>query len=337
MYDWAEFRHFRYLLTILELRGFRAAAEELRTSQPNLSIQAKQFQEFASVRLFRRAKSGHIRITPAGIAFQSLARELLETRDQIIDALVAIERDEIRSVIFGCASLVDPNLFQELCARHKAILPDCTVRPTFGDTATLTREILQGHLDAAMVTLPLAHPELNIELIRRDPLVVCLSQDDPRAVKTVLRAGDLQDTAAVLYDPERHPEAHLRLLELLHEVGIHIREFSRASHPSEVQSLVKQGHGFAFIRKGTGLQEGLVTRPLASVDWTVDTAVIYSKTAYPKTLPVVVKRLRKEAGLQVPAQETRSGTSKRPPQPVRQSAEQLSLLPSMALEKPKRS
>jgi DNA-binding transcriptional LysR family regulator len=35
MYDWAEFRHFRYLLKILEKGEFRAAAEELYTSQPN--------------------------------------------------------------------------------------------------------------------------------------------------------------------------------------------------------------------------------------------------------------------------------------------------------------
>jgi hypothetical protein len=27
MYDWAEFRHFRYLLAILEEQGVRAAAE----------------------------------------------------------------------------------------------------------------------------------------------------------------------------------------------------------------------------------------------------------------------------------------------------------------------
>src|SRR4030088_1885592 len=58
MCDWAELRHFRYLLTILERQGFRAAAEELRTAQPNLSVQARQFQENASVRLFRKMKGG---------------------------------------------------------------------------------------------------------------------------------------------------------------------------------------------------------------------------------------------------------------------------------------
>ncbi|MFC5862347.1 LysR family transcriptional regulator [Acidicapsa dinghuensis] len=56
MYDWAEFRHFRYLLKILEKRGFRPAAEELFTSQPNLTVQARQFQDNASVRSFIKRK-----------------------------------------------------------------------------------------------------------------------------------------------------------------------------------------------------------------------------------------------------------------------------------------
>ena len=56
MYDWAEFRHFLYLLKILEKGGFRVAAEELHTSQPNLTVQARRFQDHASVRLFSKTK-----------------------------------------------------------------------------------------------------------------------------------------------------------------------------------------------------------------------------------------------------------------------------------------
>ena len=91
MYDWAEFRHFRYLLAILEKRGFRAAAEELHTSQPNLTVQARQFQDNAGVRLFRRSKAGRIRPTESGAAFIGLARHLPEVRDEVIDAIEAIE------------------------------------------------------------------------------------------------------------------------------------------------------------------------------------------------------------------------------------------------------
>jgi hypothetical protein len=49
MYDWAELRYFRYLLAILERPGFRFTAEQRHTSQPNLTMQATQFQEVYGV------------------------------------------------------------------------------------------------------------------------------------------------------------------------------------------------------------------------------------------------------------------------------------------------
>jgi DNA-binding transcriptional LysR family regulator len=294
MYDWAELRHFRYLLTILEKQGFRVAADELHTSQPNLTVQARQFQENASVRLFRRMKNGRIRPTDTGIAFIALARVLLETRDEVIDALMAIERGEISSVRFGCTPLVDPSLFRELCGLHKDILPACTIRLTHGDAAQLAEEILTEVVDAAIVTLPLKHPNLQIESLRRDRLVVCLRRDSVLARKSALQNLDLQENLTVLYHPKRHPEAHERLLELLREAGIEVREYSHASHPLEIQALVKEGHGLSLIREGTVLDDELTTRPVAGVSWTVDTAVIYHKQRHPKTIPILVKKLRRE-------------------------------------------
>ena len=106
MYDWAELRHFRNLLAILERQGFRAAAEELHTSQPGLTVQARRFQENASIRLFQKTKSGRIRPTETGIAFMSLARELLETRDEVIDTLIAIERGEIKTFAIYAGAVI---------------------------------------------------------------------------------------------------------------------------------------------------------------------------------------------------------------------------------------
>jgi DNA-binding transcriptional LysR family regulator len=175
MHDWAEFRHFRYLLAILEEQGFRAAADVLHTAQPNLSIQARQFQENAAVRLFRKMPNGRIRPTEAGIAFTALARFLLETRDEVIDALIAIERGSVGPARFGCTPFVDPRLFRTFCNLHKTLLPSSTVRPTHGDTAQLADEVAHGAVDAALVTLPLKHPELNIEEVSQDRRSACRS------------------------------------------------------------------------------------------------------------------------------------------------------------------
>jgi DNA-binding transcriptional LysR family regulator len=335
MYDWAELRHFRYLLAILEKQGFRVAAEELHTSQPNLTVQARQFQENASVRLFRKTKNGRIRPTDTGIAFIALARFLLETRDEVIDALVAIERGEIGSVRFGCGPLVDQSLFRNFCAMHKEILPACSIRPTHGDTVELAEEVVTGAIDAAIVTLPLKHPDLRVEEIRRNRLVVCLRRDNPLARKSALKATDLQDNLSVLYHPQRHPDAHEQLVELLDEAGVTIEEYSRASNPYEMQMLVKEGHGFTLIREGTTLDDELTTRPITGVDWTVGTAVIYHKQRHPKTVPVLVRNLKKdfnsdkkepESYKKSVSAQTAMAIRKRPPKSTTEDPVQLSLL-----------
>jgi DNA-binding transcriptional LysR family regulator len=319
MYDWAEFRHFLYLLKILEKGGFRVAAEELHTSQPNLTVQARRFQDQASVCLFRKLKSGQIRPTDTGVAFVTLARLVLEIREEVIEALVAIERGEIGLVCFGSSPLVDQNLFRSFCALHKELLPRTTVRPTHGDAAHLAKEVLDGMVDAAIVTLPLTHPDLRVEELRRDRIVACLRKDHPLASKAALQVADLQDHLRIIYHPQRHPDAHVRLLELLRDAGVTLEKYSCASHPSEMQALVKEGHGLALIREGVMLEEDLITRRLSGVDWTVDTAIIYHKYRHPKTLPILVRRLKRSMRREAPksgvtAGQSPDGTAKRPVQ-----------------------
>jgi len=293
MNDWAEFRHFLYLKTILERGGFRSAADHLNTSQPNLTVQARQFQEFAEIRLYRKAKDGRISPTETGLAFISLASSVLEVRDEVIAALIAIDRGEIPSVRLGCSPLVDQGVFRTFCSMHKDLLPRCSVRPTHGDTAQLASGLVEGTLDAAIVTLPLKHPELKVQELRRDRLVACMRKDHELANKSALQVSDLQDNLTILYHPDRHPEAHHRLMEMLREQGLEIEEYSSASHPNEIQVLVKEGYGIALIREGTTLDDALTTRRLIGVEWTVDIALAYHRERHPKTIPVLARRLRK--------------------------------------------
>jgi DNA-binding transcriptional LysR family regulator len=322
MNNWAEFRHFRYLLAIVEHKGFRAAAEHLRTAEPNLSVQARQFQEAFAIQLFRKSKDGRIQLTETGVAFKAIAQGVLDARDEAIAALVAIDHGQVRTLNLGCAPFVDPELLRVACEMHKEIVPGCTIRPTHGDSVQLVEELLLGEIDAAIMTLPVIDSRLCIEAIRRDRLVACLRADHALASKAALRPADLQNNLAVLYHPQRHPEAHARLLDWLGEGGIQIGKFSRASHPTEMQALVKAGYGLALIREGTVLDAELTTRPIARVDWAVDTAFVYNKQLHPKTIPVLARNLRRRLAVLpikgrspevITAPNTRNGSAKRPP------------------------
>jgi DNA-binding transcriptional LysR family regulator len=305
--DWAEFRHFLYLVTILEKGGLRPAAEYLHTSQPNLSVQARQFQEYASVSLYRKAKDGRIYPTETGLAFIPLAKSVLEARDELISAIIAIERGEIDAIRIGSSPFGDQELFRLFCSMHKELLPGCTIRRSHGDTVQLADALLAGELDAALVTLPLKHPDLCVRDLRQDRLVVCMRRDNPLAEKAAINVSELQDNLTILYHPNRHPEAHARLMELLHDAGVQIEDYSSASHPTEMQALVREGDGVALLREGTPLDEELTTRPIQGVDWTVDMAVAYHRQHHPKTIPIIVRKLRKMT-------QTTSGLLRKPRQ-----------------------
>jgi DNA-binding transcriptional LysR family regulator len=224
-------------------------------------------------------------------------------------------------------------LFRSFCGLHKEILPDCSILPTHADPVQLAEEVVSGVVDAAIVTLPLKHPELRIEEIRTDRLVACLRRDNPLAKKAALNAVDLQQNLTVLYHPQRHPDAHEMLLEFLANAGVKIDEFSLASHPSEMQMLVKEGFGFTLIREGTPLDDELTTRPIAGVDWVVNTAVIYHQQRHPKTVPILVKKFRRQFRNETKGTAA-NGTLvslharsiRKPPQPIKNTPAQMSLL-----------
>ena len=129
------------------------------------------------------------RPTETGAAFIVLARYVLEVRDEVIDALGAIERGEIDSICCASSSLVDQELFRSLCSMHKNLLPSATVRPAHGDVPQLIEEVRAGAVDVALVTLPLQHPDLHVEELRRDELVACVRKDSPLAGKAAMVMG----------------------------------------------------------------------------------------------------------------------------------------------------
>jgi len=88
-----------------------------------------------------------------------------------------------------------------------------------------------------------------------------------------------------------------------------------------------------LIREGTPLDEELTTRPIVGVSWTVDTAVIYHKQRHPKTVPILVKKLKKQLNIDVKepgslavAVPASMKIPKRPPQAAANGPTQLMLL-----------
>jgi len=337
--DWADFRLLMFMLKVLQHRSVREAADELNTTPSNISAAAKKFYEQSGMRLYTLTKDKRIVPTEEGLAFPELVAVVFAVHSEFVAALKAIHNGDIRALRFGCGTFVAPDVFRAACAIHKRCLPNCAIHPSHAGSAQLANEVISGKIEAAIVTLPVEAPELCVRELLHDRLVVCLRADDSLALKATLRPADFADRLAVLNDPERHPEAHARLAELLAEAGVRMEEYSRASHPSEIQDLVFDGFGLALIREGTELRPGLITRPIFGVTWTVDTAFIYHKDRYPKTIPMLVRELKQHLAAQTQRQLEKAVVTP-PEKPVQRrikpngkAHEQLSLLDDLSAKR----
>jgi LysR family hydrogen peroxide-inducible transcriptional activator len=142
--------------------------------------------------------------------------------------------------------------------------------------------------------------------IASDPLVVCMRSDDPLTTVTEIQPPELAGRLKVFRDPETHPAAHHRLMEMLTEIGIRPEASCLASTPADIQLMVQSGCGLALIDEKIALAPNLTTRPIAGAKWTADTAFVHHASADHIALSILLRHLpktKRTASRKMPVQQ----------------------------------
>jgi DNA-binding transcriptional LysR family regulator len=119
-----ELRYLRYFVTVAERQSFTRAAEELRVAQPAISQQIKALEGELGVSLLHRTKRS-VKLTAAGSAFLSEAKEILAHAELSKQIARRASRGETGSLAIGCvgagASAFLPELIQSYRKRFPAV------------------------------------------------------------------------------------------------------------------------------------------------------------------------------------------------------------------------
>lgn len=292
IYDHLEFKHFKYIVAIAEAGTFTAAAIRLPLAQSALSRQISDMEDALGVHIFDRSRGGTT-LTDAGESLLRFARDLLQTRVEIVNAIQAIQQASLHPFRIGFTPFVEQHVIGTVCRAYKEIFPRALVIPQNVDTEGLVERLKAQELDAALVTLPLAAEGFIVQPIMHESLVVCIRKDDPLASQVAISTGDLNGRLGIFSDPRHHPRAHERLLEMLAEYGIKTRISNPTFNADHVQWMVREHLCVALIREHESLHEELTTRPIRGVSWTVDSAIVYQAEGRHKTLPLLTHELQK--------------------------------------------
>jgi DNA-binding transcriptional LysR family regulator len=294
VHEHLEFRHLKYILAIAEAGTFTAAAARLHVSQSTLSTQIRDLEDKLGIEIFDRERGATL--TTEGKILIRYGLESLQNREHIVLTLQAIHAGTLMPLHLEFTPFVDKALLRSVTELYKEMLVGCEIMPESDDPDEIVSRVRQGNLDAAIVTLPILEDDVQAQLIDRERLVVCMRDDDPLAAYETVPPEALNEKISIFTYQRHHPAAYIRLVEMFKEVGITPRPCKPTMNLDHVQWMVKEGVCYSLLRAGRPLENGLVTRPVAGVDWTIDSAFVTRIGSQHPALPLFAQERRNTFG-----------------------------------------
>ena len=217
MSDLVEFRHLRYIVAIAQTANFTRAAERLFLH--NLRLVAKsRILKRDRISYLQGTREG-VRITPAGQMVIDYAQDALEGRVRILKIAKEVHFGNITPLRVGFSSFVNARHLHSFRSSYDKLFPNCGVQLSGGDTVHVLQRIDRGDLDCALLPMPVSGPKWIVHELAQTPLVACLRIDDPLAEQAQIDLPSLASRLTIFRDPDSHPSAHARLLQMFSEAG----------------------------------------------------------------------------------------------------------------------
>jgi DNA-binding transcriptional LysR family regulator len=270
-----ELRHLRYFVAVAEELHFRRAAERLHISQPPLSQQIRALEQELGVALLVRNRR-RVELTPAGAALLVEARAIIASVESAAELTRSVARGDVGRLSIGFMGSAMygalPDILGAFRERHSRV--DLRLREL--PTARQLPALKAGRIDVGVIRPPVLEPDLMIEELWHEPVVVALPVGHALARRRRLVPADLHRERFVMLDRHEAPGLHHSLAALIAEIG----EPPLIQEVSEIQTvlgLVAAGMGISLIGESVAARErsGVVHRPLSGSRATVATALAW--------------------------------------------------------------
>lgn len=264
-----ELRHLRYFSAVADELHFGRAADRLAVSQPALSVQVRQLEDIAGVRLLER-HSRRVALTDAGRVLLEAAKRLLRDADAALAASQEAadgQTGELR-VGFG-PTLMLSNLAQVVRAyraRYPKVRLDLHEMPSAEQTAAL----LAGDLDVGIVRAATPDSRLEVDTFATEPLMIALNRQHRLARSRRVRIAALADEPWVLFPRDIAPLLHDQVIRLCTQSGFSPQVVQESREVYTTVGLVGCGIGVTVVPAAAQLMawKGVVYKPIpgASVE-----------------------------------------------------------------------
>lgn len=229
-------------MAVAELEHFGQAAEKCNVSQPTLSGQIKKLEEELDVVLFERTNR-RVLLTEAGRHVIVSAQRILHEVDTIYST-ARFGQDPLAGIFrLGAFPTLSTYLFPSLVPKVKTAMPNLRLILNEDKTPTLIDDLVKGHIDAALLALPVENQSLVSRKLFDDDFYLAVSPGHELTKHSTIEHKSLKKHNPLLLE-EWHS-----LLDQWLVAGDHDEQDFKATSMETLRQMVKAGMGITFMPK----------------------------------------------------------------------------------------
>ena len=246
MSNQVEFRHLRYFQIVAQELHFRKAAEKLFITQPALSRQIKQLEEYVGAELFKRDKR-NVSLTKAGEYLLKESQFMFDHLGFIKDNIKHISRGdegEIRIGFVGSAmQSVIPTLLKKINKESPGIHFVLT-ELTNQDQVDLVRN---DQLDIGFIRTMRLPDGLIKKDVFEETFCLVMPKSHPISVSNFKSISDLKDESFILFSSQYSHGYYDKIMSIFEDQGFTPKVAHESVHANTIFRLVENELGIGIV------------------------------------------------------------------------------------------
>jgi DNA-binding transcriptional LysR family regulator len=278
--DRVELRHLRYFVTVAEELHFGRAATRLSIVQPSLSQQIRQLEDELGFPLFYRTKRS-VELTDAGKVFLPEAQHILAQVREAKRTAQRAYRGEVGRLVVGYTSSSTYDVLPMMLSVYRERFPDVEVALRELTTQEQLRALEREYIQVGLLRLPIGAPMVNVEVVRREPIVCVLPEKHPLAIRERIAVSLLADEPFVLQSSQRGGGYYTQLMKLCLASGFSPNVIQEVTEMHTIVSLVAAGMGVSLVPLSARniRSQGVAYRDLEGTAPLTEMAVAWPRTS----------------------------------------------------------
>jgi len=164
-------RRLKVFHTVAKLLSFTKAAESLHMTQPAVTFQVRQLEEYFNTRLFDRTHN-KVNLTPAGERVAEFAERIFDLYGEMENSVRDLTGEISGALTIGASTTIAEYLLPALLGEFKNRYPDINLRLKVSNSEGIVSMVEHNVIDLGVVESPVSNKNLIVEVCHEDQLVV---------------------------------------------------------------------------------------------------------------------------------------------------------------------